>query len=298
MGLIDWRNEMRDEFEVRPLSTYNKARYPSTWYKPQNEEQECRLNIAQLMVLFILVLGLTSGLIGCLADYKNDSCDPGLIRDENGNCVGPDPNDCRPGEIVCQTGDTLATCNADGKSWTSQDCHSYCQPDDGGMPGYSEGCDVNAEDPCQCQYDIVLGVMYECTPGEFACWDDDTVAFCDEDSWSWTEWNCDDYCTETLGEYSFSRGCNDEADDPCQCEYDIVDGDIAECTPGDFVSCKDEETAFVCDDNSWSWSEIECAEYCTDNFGSDYYSTGCDAESEDNFCGCEYGIVDGEPVDP
>ncbi len=285
-----------DKFRVEPIRQYKQARYPSAWARQPavEEEEKKKLNPAMLLVVFVLTLGLALGLIGCLADYKAKSCGPGLVLDSNGNCVGPDPNDCNPGVLVCDQ-NTLMVCNQDGQSWSSQECDVYCS-EMYGFGSYSKGCDALADDPCQCDYDIIDGDIAECTPGGVACWDDETVAFCNQDSYSWTEQNCNDYCLEVNGPDYHSNGCNAQADDPCQCEYDIIEGIWVECTPGEFT-CVDEDTASVCSADYMGWENVDCIEYCTDNFGDDYYSTGCKEDnSQDNICGCEYGMVDGEPA--
>ncbi|HUU04181.1 MAG TPA: hypothetical protein VM425_22280 [Myxococcota bacterium] len=218
-----------DKFRVEPLRQYRQARYPSAWARQPavEEEDEKKLNPAMLMVVFILALGLVLGVIGCLADYKAKSCGPGLVMDTNGNCVGPDPNDCNPGDLVCDQ-NILMACNQDGLSWSSQECDDYCMQMYG-FGSYSKGCDALAEDPCQCEYDITEGIWVECTPGEFQCVDDDTASVCSADY--------------------------------------------------------------------MGWENVDCVEYCTDNFGDDYYSTGCKQDNpEENICGCEYGMVDGEPA--
>ena len=166
-----------------------------------------------------------------------------------------------------------------------------------GLDSYTNGCDAEADDPCMCEYDIIDGDIAECTPGDFYCLDDQNVAICNDDYWSWTEQNCNDYCHEVHGPEYSSYGCDSQAEEPCDCVYDVMDGMIAECTPGESY-CVDDDTVVVCDDDEYSWTEHDCDAYCTDTFGEDYYATGCDAENQTNPCGCEYGIVDGEPVEP
>jgi hypothetical protein len=289
---------MDDKFAVRPVPRYQQARYPSSWVPapPDEPGEERRLNPVQLLVLLVLVMGLASGLIGCLANYSGKTCEPGQVLDSSGNCVGPDPNDCLPGQQYCDEAGNLVVCNDDGESWTPQDCNATCV-DQHGSRGYSTGCDAQADDPCQCEYDIIDGDIAECTPGEVQCRGEETVAFCQENGWEWLETECGDYCQEIYGNEAYSLGCNAEAEDPCQCESDIVVGVMPACTPDDFY-CQDDDTAMVCEEDGWTFTEVDCAEYCTENFGEDYYSTGCDQEDEENICGCEYGIVDGEPVDP
>lgn len=287
----------KELFRVEPLRRYQRARYPSAWARQPavtDEPEQRKLNPLMLVLAVVLALGLCLGMIGCMANYKVKQCGPGQVLDNNGNCVGPDPNDCNPGDLVCDD-QILMTCNQDGNAWTSQACDAYCE-DMYGPNSYSEGCDVQADDPCQCIYDIIDGDIAECTPGQIACWDDDTLATCNSDSYSWSEQSCNDYCVEVYGVDYHSNGCNAQAEDPCQCEYDIIEGIWVECTPGEF-SCVDDDTASVCSADYYGWEDVDCNDYCSDNFGDDYFSTGCKADnSQDNICGCEYGLVDGEPA--
>jgi hypothetical protein len=54
----------------------------------------------------------------------------------------------------------------------------------------------------------------------------------------------------------------------------------------------------VCAEDGQSYDEVDCAAHCEQEYGQDCVAAGCDASEADNPCGCEYGIVDGEPVDP
>lgn len=143
-------------------------------------------------------------------------------------------------------------------------------------------------------------------PGE-QCAEDGLVS-CVDDSSVWvclggekTETDCRDVCLERYGEEApvhFLASCNPEEDLLCTCEeYTIPDGDIADCNPGD-VFCADETyTAYVCNETGEDYDVVNCNEYCSEAYGWDYYSEGCNAETPDNFCSCEYGQIEGIMVE-
>jgi hypothetical protein len=287
---------MKNGFEVRPVSRYDGARYLSTYAPPPPDHNEERKHHPlHVLLALVLVLGLTAGVIGCFADYKSDPCALGLLpKNPNGSCDPPDPDDdCIAGLHWCDSL-TLFTCMDDGSGWTSQDCDAYCR-DALGLGGYSTGCDIQADDPCQCEYDIIDGDIAVCTPGEIACWGDQTLATCQDNGWEWMEQNCEDFCNEKYGYDAYSLDCDAQAEEPCQCETDIMDGVMPACSP-DEMWCQDDETVMICDEQYWSYTPVDCDTYCTETFGEHYYSDGCDDTNEENICGCEYGIVDGEPV--
>jgi hypothetical protein len=293
-----------DKFHVRPLREYGQARYPSMVAaappatEPAREEEETRHHPLEILLAAVLVLGISTGLIGCFSDYKTDACAMGLLpRDENGNCVPPDPeDDCQPGVLFCDDG-TLMSCNQDGPGWSSPDCDAYCQETLDPM-STSRGCDAGADDPCQCEYDIIDGDVAVCEPGDLMCTDAYTLATCVDWNWVWEEQDCHEYCRDLLGPDAYSIGCDALAEDPCQCQYDVVVGVMPECSPGAF-QCSDEDTVVICEEDAWTWTEHDCDTWCTDTFGEDYYAEGCDPGNEsDNPCGCKYGIVDGEPAPP
>ena len=283
---------MKNGFKVRPVARYDGARYPSTWAPPPPEEEERKHHPLHLLLALVLVMGLAVGVIGCFADYKSDPCALGLLpKNPNGSCDPPDPDDdCIAGLNWCDNL-TLYTCKDDGSGWTDQDCDAYCQ-DTLGFGGYATGCDIQADDPCQCEYDIIVGEMTECTPGDIVCKDEMTLATCDQHGMTWTEQNCEDFCNETYGYDAYSRGCDAQAEEPCQCETDIMDGIMPSCSPGEMF-CQDTNTVMVCAEDMWTWTEVDCDTWCTETFGEDYYATECDDTDEENICGCEYGIVDG-----
>jgi hypothetical protein len=130
--------------------------------------------------------------------------------------------------------------------------------------------------------DILLGDIAECTPGDLYCADADTLMTCADSTYQAE--SCTERCVDEWGPTAFSQGCAAAAADPCQCEYDLLDGGMAACTPGE-VTCRDEATAEVCDPATGSPTAVVCADYCTATYGAGATSSGCDASAAD-FCGC------------
>ena len=189
---------------------------------------------------------------------------------------------CNPGEMVCVDERTLGMCD-DSYNFTTVDCEERCN-EEHGIDSYTIGCDAEAADPCQCVTDIVDGMMAECEPGDLYCADDRTVAIC-EDSYFYTSHDCDERCRETHGPDFYSMGCDAEAEDPCRCEYGIVDGEAPMCDPGDVI-CFDDETVGVCEEGGWDYTPQDCAERCVETHGEGSASAGCDPLAEDP-CLCE-----------
>ncbi|MBN2497603.1 MAG: hypothetical protein JXR96_23625 [Deltaproteobacteria bacterium] len=231
-------------------------------------------------------LGPEAYSLGCSADAE----DPCQCRYD---IIIGEMVECTPGDLRCLDDDTLQVC--EDYWWaTSRDCDDYCREMYGEW-SFSRGCDSEAADPCQCEYDVTPGIVAMCTPGDLHCISERDVQVCNDDGISWTDMSCDEYCRETHGADYYSLGCDDEAREACQCEYGIIDGDMPSCTPGDFI-CQGEETILVCDQDAYSWTSWDCQDWCEEVYGEGWTSTGCDADEAENFCGCEYGIVDGEPI--
>jgi hypothetical protein len=187
---------------------------------------------------------------------------------------------CYPGDVYCADASTLVECGDDGIP-TSVDCEAECDARYSDPMASSAGCDAAAADPCQCQYDIVAGVAPVCTPGDVVCEDGDVLLRCDA-NYNQTRQDCDETCAAQGG---ISLGCDAAAEDPCQCEYDIVLGEMAVCTPGDVI-CLDEATAGVCEDGV-NYDPVPCEAFCQQLHGEDYTSIGCDAQDPNNLCGCK-----------
>lgn len=132
--------------------------------------------------------------------------------------------------------------------------------------------------------DIIMGDIAECTPGDLYCQDPQTLMTCSEDRWSYEPTDCDAYCQATYGPQSYTLGCDVNAWDPCNC-YDMLDGGIAECTPGT-VWCLDPDTVETCDPATGSLVSTDCTTWCHEHFGATSTAAGCDATRLDNPCGC------------
>ena len=286
-------------FEVNPVTRYDGARYPSaTGAEPianpdaGDDTDEPGLGVAATALRFALILGMALGLLACFdaGDYQIDR----PPHPENVGMLGPDgPGpQCTPGQVWCaDQGATVVFCDLDGMTTTSSSCSDYCVATSG-PDYYSTGCDSEAADPCMCEYGVIDGEPVECTPGDVYCEDDYTAMVCDD--YSYTPVDCNDYCQDEYGPDYYSIGCDAEAEEACQCEYGIIDGDWAECTPGD-VYCADQDTAMTCVDGV-TYTPTNCAEFCAETSGGEAVAVGCDA-GKDPACLCDYGVADGVPAD-
>ncbi len=129
----------------------------------------------------------------------------------------------------------------------------------------------------------------DCDPGALAC-EDMVLLVCDADGQGWSGQDCDAYCREMYGPDAWATGCDAAAEDPCGCEYDIIDGDVARCTPGEF-DCLDAERVNLCGED-YSWQQRDCDAYCRETHGEGYVSYGCDDDAEQP-CRCDYDQLDG-----
>jgi hypothetical protein len=212
---------------------------------------------------------------GCSEENAENpcGCEYGMI---DGDYV-----ECNPGDIACVDDATLSTC--DNYFWESSSCSDICAQNYG--EGYiSFGCDAEASDnPCKCDYDVVVGEPVECNPGDLICVDENTLGTCD--NYYWESISCADFCVEAFGSDYYSAGCNaDNAENICQCEYGIVDGEMVECTLEE-SNCADDENANWCGD--YYWQSIDCNEWCPDN-NPGSVSVGCAANEENPTTPCEW----------
>ncbi len=135
-----------------------------------------------------------------------------------------------------------------------------------------------------------------CEPGETTCQDGATLVQCDRNSVRRII-DCHDYCVAEHGPDWSSRGCTPGGPDPCQCVYDIIDGEIAMCTP-DELYCADDWNVTFCDvpeGETWGTPDtISCAAYCQRTRGTNWTSfNGCDAALGEYLCQCAEDIIDG-----
>lgn len=276
-----------EQFKVKPVASYDEARYfaaPTDDSEPATEE---KLHPLSLFILLLLVAGISIGLIGC---YMRSEYSPGDPPPDAGPDSDPPlPPDCEDGLIRCVDDLTIATCVAE--EWQERSCEEVCN-ETYGIDAYSEGCDASSDNPCRCEYDIIDGDYDPCYPNDLYCVDEDTLFICADE---WREVECAEYCVETHGEgYVPGEVCDANQEDPCGCYYDMLDGVVAPCEPGD-VQCIDDWNVQVCRDDH-SFETRTCNDHCRETFGPDYYATGCSGDAE-NPCGCEYGMIDGEMVE-
>jgi len=230
-------------FEIRPVRHYDAPRYPTTCLEaePTEAEGDGRVHLRDVLrwlLCAVLMLGLAFGAIACgdrgrLAVPPPEHLDGGHSPDGGGPDGGgpdglppPDGGDpdgdilagdiaeCTPGDIYCQDGETLMTC--EHYYYEPVDCTTYC-PATYGPQSYSQGCDVNAADPCNC-YDMLDGGIAMCTPDTVECIDPNTVSTCDEATGGWVTSDCTTWCTEHFGAGATATGCDaTQPDNPCGC---------------------------------------------------------------------------------
>jgi len=275
-------------FEVKPVASYEGPRYPAGERAVPEAPLEEKHHPLTLLLAMVMAMGISLGMIGCYgrSNYTPDSPTPPTPDGgpDGGGGDGGDgglPPGCDEGELQCFDGGELGLCE-DGE-WRRESCEDICNAS-GGIDAYSAGCDATAEDPCLCMYDIVDGIEVACGPADTHCADDWTLATCDEYG-GYTSVDCNTYCSDTNGPDWYSMGCDTAAEDPCQCQYGIVDGEMAMCGPGE-VYCHDESTVAICDETGWDYRIATCDEYCVELHGEGFTSPGCDDSAEEP-CQCE-----------
>jgi hypothetical protein len=91
---------------------------------------------------------------------------------------------------------------------------------------------------------------------------------------------CNDYhtalvCNENLMEESVN--CHN-------CEYDIIDGDMPACQPGE-LNCNEDQLG-ICQEDTYSFQYVNCSDKCNEEFGNSSVSAGCDPNNLNNPCLC------------
>lgn len=137
-----------------------------------------------------------------------------------------------------------------------------------------------------------------CTPGEAMCQDSDTLVMCDDNHVRHVI-DCNTYCVANYGENYVSDGCNaSNKENPCACNYNQIEGFIAQCQPNE-IYCVDGEHIHYCDmslgmENWGTPAETTCTEYCKAVYGPHSKSVGgCTEEDPENPCNC-YDLLDGD----
>ncbi len=289
-------------FKVKPVKRYGGARYHSE-VGTELTARACWLSAiapAKLVrgaVTLLLAASLALGVMACGDDTTihikpggGENVDGDTDSGESGGT--PPPLFClEEGLIFCADEDNVWSC--ENGLPVKRDCDEVCR-EERGSEYYSIRCDDDdPEDLCRCTYDIMEGEPAECVPGDLRCRDIFTAETCSDGYYEAI--NCDVYCQENYGWEYYSIGCdNDNLDNACQCQYGMTDGEGVQCEPGD-VQCRNDNTAKLCP--NYSYVEVDCDLYCQQTYGSDYYSMGCDANTPENVCLCEYGVTDGEPAE-
>ncbi|MBN2724995.1 MAG: hypothetical protein JXR95_13075 [Deltaproteobacteria bacterium] len=130
---------------------------------------------------------------------------------------------CDPGDFMCTGDDSIKYCVTETEDFGYYDyrqCNDYCASVYGiGYISYQGCTDENTENPCNCEFEIIDGDMPICTPGDFLCPDEESVAICTESGYDYTYTDCDIKCVEDFGEGSVSGGCTtDDPTNPCNCD--------------------------------------------------------------------------------
>jgi hypothetical protein len=240
-------------FKLEPLKSYSQIKYPS------QTKMKTLKNSVIAGGLLILATGCT-----------NDS------------------EKCDGDKIICENDNIAIVCNENAPNQIIS-CDQYCKSLFGDF-SISLGCQENFNQPCQCEYDIILGSPSECIPGEIFCIDSQNVNICtDFDGYSdYKSMSCVDFCKENYGSEYYPYGdCSDtNAENPCQCEYEIIAGIDVACYPGD-IYCFDENTLLECDGNINDYQRINCSDRCLEQNGENSISNGCDASNDVNPCLCD-----------
>jgi hypothetical protein len=267
----------RHVFAVKPVATYDRARYFAAPAPSAPERDEDRPHPLTVALTLLLVVGISVGLIGC---YMRSEYSP----DDPPDVPPTDPPDCDEGAVRCAGPSTVETCH--DVVWLAEDCAERCAA----LGGASMGCDATADDPCQCDYDVIDGAAPYCDPDELWCDEDGNVVQCVD--YDYVTRDCDEVCAELLGPGGVSFGCDGaDAENPCLCDYDILEGEPAVCEPSS-ITCLDEATLGVCN-GEW-YEPVGCADLCVEELGPAGISLGCDTADAENPCLCDYDLLDGD----
>ncbi|MBU1221918.1 hypothetical protein KKF34_11000 [Myxococcota bacterium] len=198
--------------------------------------------------------------------------------------------ECYDGDFYCLE-DGISWCEATGGDYgyyETRSCQDHCTEEFGPEFVSHGACsNENPENPCNCEYDIIDGDMPACTPGEFYC-TEAGIEWCVPGGYGYFETRtCTDHCKVEFGDEFVSYGdCSlDNPENPCNCDYDGIDGGMPACTPGDMY-CADDATLAVCQDNAYEYVMVDCNDKCLADFGAGFVSEGCFSAVSDNPCGC------------
>jgi hypothetical protein len=265
-------NKKNSPFVIKPESNYKIPSYPTP--KSKNDRTK---STSFLWFSAAIALG-TAG------------CTNAIEALDNNNIIDGGIQECYPEDLICNENGEVGTCvEEDGLlHYQWQDCSSYCL-DKFGSEYYPWGqCSLeDQENLCQCEYDIIDGGIGLCMEDDFYCGEDSTINVCNDSSTDYENITCSDWCTVEFGEGFVPRGdgCIDsDTNNPCGCDYDMMDGFAGECTLDNLI-CVSDTVVGICDENQ-EYKYFRCDELCKDEFGYEYSSTGCDNDPE-NPCKCE-----------
>jgi len=253
-------------FNLRPVTSTETPKYPVKSALARGPRKSMAVGVAVASGL-----GLMLG-AGCTVPLEED------------------PNVCTVGDAMCRDAGTLVFCDENHVRQVVN-CEDFCVANYG-VDYISHGCNAeNADNRCQCDYDQIDGMIAQCYPDEIYCQDAEYITYCDMNS-GYADFGtpatvtCNEYCQLTLGPgYVSYQGCTaDSTEDLCNCVYDIIDGDIAECSPADIL-CMDGGQVAICN-ASYYYDYFACADKCITDLGEGAISQGCDPVAAENPCQC------------
>ncbi|MGM0597502.1 MAG: hypothetical protein ACQES9_10730 [Myxococcota bacterium] len=245
------------KFSISPVKNY-KPEYP---LKKQIKSETIFKKAKNLLLsggIMLLAAGCTENI------ESSEMCDPGVNCNENYVAE------------ICDLNHVTSTVN----------CNNWCVQEYG-EDAYAIGCTEDINQPCNCEYGGLDGMIAECTPGEERCTNTGIEVCVDLSGYyGWEHYSCNEYCNEEYGDHYVSYdGCNSELDENlCQCEYEMIDGNMPACNPED-IAC-DGDNLLVCNNDTLSFETVNCSDKCSEEYGNSFVSEGCDASNPDNPCLC------------
>ena len=200
------------------------------------------------------------------------------------------PDLCETGEAMCRDAATLVVCDENHVRQVIN-CAQYCISEYN-QDSTSHGCNTaNVDNMCQCDNGIIDGMIAQCYPDEIACSGPDNITYCDVSEGEYTgipkTVSCSTYCRDVFGwDYYSYQGCTeDDPENLCNCEYDIIDGDMPECMPSELRCLDDGTRVAICNESNF-FDYFECNEKCEMDLGEGAISLGCVEDDTEDPCKC------------
>ena len=214
-------------------------------------------------------------------DYYAKGCN---FVAENNHCTCTKITCSEDRSLTCDTDYNLRKC-IDGELQAFS-CTDECPffEDEQLVTGLVDAYCKPGEGLCTCLYSTFDSESLPCAPEDSRCVDDAIWLECENQRY--VPMDCDDYCRNTYGEHYYATGCDDNAVEPCQCEYGLTDGIQSECQPGEGY-CPDGEFLATCESEDIH-TLVDCQTLCREEYGANSVSErGCEAyKNQENPCGC------------